>query len=78
MHGTTSKEFTKWLIYIIKLSILLIIHKECVSTKCIYKIYLIQQNLALIYQSCPRVCDDPANDNNKIINNLIMKFTSAH
>jgi len=33
MHGTTSKEFTKWLIYIIKLRILLIIHKKCVSTK---------------------------------------------
>jgi hypothetical protein len=39
MHGTTSKEFTKWLIYIIKLSILLIIHKECE-----YKMYL--QNIS--------------------------------
>jgi hypothetical protein len=45
---------------------------------CEYKIYLIQQNLPLIYQPCPVMCDDPANDNNKIINNLIMKFTNAH
>ena len=45
---------------------------------CEYKIYLIQQNLTLIYQPCSAVCNEPTNDNNKIINNLIMKFTTAH
>jgi len=49
---------------------------------CEYKIYLIQQNLSLIYQPCPAICDDLIYDliydNNKIINNLIMIFTSAH
>jgi hypothetical protein len=43
-----------------------------------YKIYLIQQNLTLIYQPWPAVYNDPANDNNKIINNLIMKFTNVY
>jgi hypothetical protein len=40
---------------------------------CEYKIYLIQQNLSLIYQLCPTVHDDYANDNNKII---IIKFNN--
>lgn len=45
---------------------------------CEYKIYLIQQNLPLIYQPCPAMCDNSANDNNKIIKKLIMKFTSTY
>jgi len=40
--------------------------------------YLIQQNLTIIYQLYPIMCDDPTNDNNKIIKNLIMKFINAH
>jgi hypothetical protein len=48
MHGTTSKEFTKWLIYIIKLSILLIIHKECE-----YKMYL--QNISNTTKFSPNI-----------------------
>jgi hypothetical protein len=43
-----------------------------------YKAYLTQQNKTLIYQPCPAMCENPANDNNKIINNLIKKLTSAH
>jgi hypothetical protein len=40
--------------------------------------YLIQQNLTIIYQLCPIMCDDPTNNNNKIIKKLIMKFTNTH
>jgi len=43
-----------------------------------YKVYLTQQNITLIYQPYPAMCENPANDNNKIINNLLMKLTSAH
>ena len=37
--------------------------------------YLIQQNLTIIYQLYHIMCDDPTNDNNKKFNNEIHKCT---